>query len=236
MDRIVVKSREDMTRIANWVVKYIQDAHRDDMDEPVEFVPPFGHGELLFQDEPTTARFDYIGHGDVRFDVTTGKENLHIGSFVFNYSTSTVRDRQFDPKFVQVDRAVDIDNRLRYCQILGARWMAIMLLALYYRPEFERKRQLSASKQQKPRSSKKGKRAAKTIYTRQYILTEDFVEALPKPVRHHAKPQHEFSVKGHYRHYKSGKRVWINQHTRCKGRGDAIGNTYVAKIEEPKEN
>lgn len=32
------------------------------------------------------------------------------------------------------------------------------------------------------------------------------------------KPNHAFSVRGHFRHYKSGKVVWIEQHVRCDGK------------------
>ena len=31
-------------------------------------------------------------------------------------------------------------------------------------------------------------------------------------------PTKAFSVRGHFRHYKSGKVVWIEQHTRCDGK------------------
>ena len=32
------------------------------------------------------------------------------------------------------------------------------------------------------------------------------------------RPNHAFSVRGHFRHYKSGKVVWIKQHVRCDGK------------------
>lgn len=40
----------------------------------------------------------------------------------------------------------------------------------------------------------------------------------------HASPKGEFSVRGHYRHYKSGKIVWINEYR--KGEGKRNGKKY----------
>ena len=40
-------------------------------------------------------------------------------------------------------------------------------------------------------------------------------------------PSHEFDVRGHYRHYKSGKVIWINEFTKCKGRGTKIIHEYI---------
>lgn len=42
-----------------------------------------------------------------------------------------------------------------------------------------------------------------------------------------AKPQHEFDVRGHMRHYKSGKVVYIRPYTKCKGRGTKIIHEYI---------
>lgn len=40
-------------------------------------------------------------------------------------------------------------------------------------------------------------------------------------------PQHEFEVRGHERHYKSGKVIWVKGFTKCKGRGTKIIHEYV---------
>ena len=109
VDQIIVRSQEDFNRIADWVIKYLTDTHRGDMNEPVEFVPPFGAGEIILQEEKTTAKFKYVGNGDVAFDVSNG--NLHIGTFIFNYSTTTVSHRTFDMKCVDVLKALAMDEK-----------------------------------------------------------------------------------------------------------------------------
>lgn len=40
------------------------------------------------------------------------------------------------------------------------------------------------------------------------------------------KPSEEFSVRGHYRHYKSGKVVWIDEFTKCKDSDSKQDKTY----------
>ena len=40
-------------------------------------------------------------------------------------------------------------------------------------------------------------------------------------------PAHEFDVRGHWRHYKSGKVGWVSGYTKCKGRGTKIIHEYV---------
>lgn len=41
-----------------------------------------------------------------------------------------------------------------------------------------------------------------------------------------SKPSHEFSVRGHIRHYKNGREVFIKPYTKCKGRGDRVPKSY----------
>lgn len=42
-----------------------------------------------------------------------------------------------------------------------------------------------------------------------------------------AVPQHEFDVRGHMRHLKSGKVVYVKPYTKCKGRGTKIVHEYI---------
>ena len=42
---------------------------------------------------------------------------------------------------------------------------------------------------------------------------------LPDQKRTYTKPEHEVSVRGYMRHYKSGKSVWIEPFTKYRGKG-----------------
>lgn len=57
-----------------------------------------------------------------------------------------------------------------------------------------------------------------------YILRRGGVSVYVGRCGEHASPKGEFSVRGHYRHYKSGKVVWINEYR--KGEGKRNGKKY----------
>lgn len=75
---------------------------------------------------------------------------------------------------------------------------------------------LSPSVSQKPAEAREsvssGKKGKDTRNSVAYILraTRDGVAAIPQGS--HASPSKEFSVRGHFRHYKSGKVVWVDEY------------------------
>lgn len=75
---------------------------------------------------------------------------------------------------------------------------------------------LSPSVSQKPTEAREsvssGKKGKDTRNGVTYILraTRDGVAAIPQGS--HASPSREFSVRGHFRHYKSGKVVWVDEY------------------------
>lgn len=50
----------------------------------------------------------------------------------------------------------------------------------------------------------------------------------------HSSPQGEFSVRGHYRHYRNGRVVWISEYV--KGKGKAKAKTYKLRSQKNKED
>lgn len=57
-----------------------------------------------------------------------------------------------------------------------------------------------------------------------YIIHSAGKQLTVVPRGHHASPACSFTVRGHFRHYKSGKTVWIAEY--CKGTGRSRGKTY----------
>ena len=51
---------------------------------------------------------------------------------------------------------------------------------------------------------------------------------------HHASPQGQFSVRGHYRHYKNGKVVWLAEYE--KGKGEKKSKLYKIKPRKDEKN
>jgi hypothetical protein len=73
----------------------------------------------------------------------------------------------------------------------------------------------------KAKSKKNKSKAAPNIT---YILRETNGRLIAAPQGSHASPKGEFSVRGHYRHYKNGKTVWINPYK--KGTGNKKSKVY----------
>jgi hypothetical protein len=73
----------------------------------------------------------------------------------------------------------------------------------------------------KAKSKKNKSKAAPNIT---YILRETNGRLIAAPQGSHASPKGEFSVRGHYRHYKNGKVVWINPYK--KGTGKTKSKVY----------
>ena len=59
------------------------------------------------------------------------------------------------------------------------------------------------------------------LIRKQYVIEEvdSKVLRLPDQKRTYTKPEHEVSVRGYMRHYKSGKSVWIEPFTKYRGKG-----------------
>lgn len=228
MDIIIVKTAEDMERITTWVKEFIHVSE----PEQIDFRIPFRHGKIHLPFELCSLEFESDEKGGrVFFKLYANAEYLKnngdcIGSFSVSLPTFEVLDEQYGAvnerilKFVEKNKPFEV-----YTQ----QWLVLMMLALYYRPEFESNCQ---SREAHSAGRKKGKKVkrVKTLYTRTYVITGDITDKLPKPVKKHTKPDHEFSVRGHFRQYKSGKRVWVNPHVRCKGRKPSEGSAYIAKI------
>lgn len=71
-------------------------------------------------------------------------------------------------------------------------------------------------------AKKKSKKSKSSGIT--YVLRRDSKTAAIMPHGKHRSPQGTFNVRGHFRHYKDGKVVWIEEYS--KGRGDKKSKTY----------
>ena len=247
MDSIIVKTKDDMERILRWVHDYLKDS--EEMDDEAEFHSPFQKGEICFPFDGCRMEFQCDGDSFVRFKLYPILESFRgvdwikdmkmkdslLGEFLFNIETREISQKKFAAHgaYKELSTRYERDNHL--FPLLTLRWFALMLMAVHYRPQFDRKRQVTISDAK--RKSKKSKRSKKMkmLYTRVYIIDDDFMDELPKPKRKRNKPDHEYSVHGHYRRCKSGKIVWIRPHIRCKGNKASERNIYIAKIEESGE-
>lgn len=74
----------------------------------------------------------------------------------------------------------------------------------------------------KPQPNKKHNKSKPNGVT--YVLRRDSTTAAILPHGKHRSPQGTFNVRGHFRHYKDGKVVWIEEYS--KGHGEKKSKTY----------
>ena len=241
MDIIIVRTKEDMRSIMEWAAGFL--AKRDEL----EFRSPFQKGEVQFPFDGCRMEFQCSGDSSVRFKVypilealsgdwvqeMRGKDLL-LGGFIFNTESQEISDKWFNMRGVFSELSLRYEQDGKLFAGLGLRWLSLMLLAVYYKPELDSRRETSASSAKPRKKAAKSKKNGhiRTLYTRTYTITSDLTESLQKVTRSHSKPDHEFSVRGHFRRCKSGKMAWVRPYTKCKGRKPDVGSTYVAKMEE----
>ena len=100
-------------------------------------------------------------------------------------------------------------------------YSSLMALIVYHKPEKE----TAATRgqlQETQNTIKSGKQRNKKGMT--YIFSRAKGTPRIQPQRKRASPSAAFSVRGHYRHYKSGKKVWVNPYN--KGTGSKTNKTY----------
>ena len=82
----------------------------------------------------------------------------------------------------------------------------------------------SEDKQKSTKKSNKKKHNKSKSNGITYVLRRDSTDAVIIPHGKHRSPQGTFNVRGHFRHYKDGKIIWIEEYS--KGRGNKKSKTY----------
>lgn len=100
-------------------------------------------------------------------------------------------------------------------------YASLMAYITYYRPEAAAMA-ADAPHQEKPHTKKSGAQRSKKGKT--YIFSKHGSGPRIQARGHHSSPAGVFSVRGHYRHYKNGKTVWIRPYK--KGNGAQNDKTY----------
>ena len=100
----------------------------------------------------------------------------------------------------------------KYANLVGYIHIYVMFFMAHFKSELVEYEDKEVTKKVKKKSGKKRAKTARTVST-QVIRLNRFVydiktgkKSIP---RKYTKCSHSFGVRGHYRHYKSGKSVWI---------------------------
>ena len=98
-------------------------------------------------------------------------------------------------------------------------YASLMALIVYHEPEPA----AAAARQERPHKAKNGaQRRKKSGITYIFRSSSSGPQVLPRGG--HARPAGVFTVRGHYRHYKDGRAVWIKPYK--KGEGKQNNKTY----------
>lgn len=229
-DRIIVKSNERMKVVLDW---YIQNRHWLDKEE---FCAPLESGVIALQEEMLEIAFEEK-RGVVEITIYPKMDSRDCpAAVVFDYNPQTFEAThyRFAPHLPEVKRdllrmvilsdSTDEKSALKY--------HALMLFMAYYREvvsvEEARLPPQTQHKSKKKRHSQQKKPVP--LIKKTYVLSEEITsEQLPKlpgEKRQYTKPDHEVSVRGYQRRYKSGKVVWVKPSVRYKNRGEKQGKDY----------
>ena len=99
-------------------------------------------------------------------------------------------------------------------------YASLMALIVYHKPEPAAA--AAEQRQERPKKANNGQERRKNGVT--YLLKHSSSGPRIHPRGHHSSPAGVFTVRGHYRHYKNGRSVWIKPYK--KGTGGPQNKTY----------
>ena len=206
MDKIIVRTNADMTRVIDWADRLT--------GVPVKLA--FPEAEISFEEEEILLRFRDEGESVVWFEcVMAGRKVVEWRS---NLETGDIPELHVSgegDKKVKLSMILAMDNTVAKCV---RKFRSLMLFAAYYREEVERTRVVERKNLGvKKRSS--GKRSNRRMLTvRRYTIGSEVLSELPRKYERHTD---SWGVRGHYRTYKSGKTVWVRPYTK----GEKVGRS-----------
>lgn len=218
-DRIIVKSNAKMQMVLDWYF-----ANFDQLDrEP--FLAPMEAGIVELQEEQIEFTFEKKENVVEIIVYVTAKPRVPaVVSFDYDPTTTQILNRKVDPsgllkgtKLMELSFLVSMDDM---CRKEAQKYHSLMLFMSHYREYISAEKRVT----KRPVKQKKKGRVAKRpqpLISRVYLLTDFHAEDLhgaETMKRHYTKPDHEVSVRGYYRHYKSGKTVWVRPSVRYKGK------------------
>ena len=92
-------------------------------------------------------------------------------------------------------------------------YASLMALIVYHKPEAAAA--AKEARQERPKKAKNGVQRRKNGIT--YLLKSSASGPRIRPRGQHSSPAGAFTVRGHYRHYKNGKTVWIRPYNKGTG-------------------
>lgn len=188
LDKIML-STEDVTEIHKW-------ANANDVSIDVNI--PFEKVALVLGDESYTLKC-YNKNTYVNIFIIIDKVNR--GYFRFNRSNLKIIKNEI------VGREVITEKHL---QAMIMQYLYTMAYITEYKPVLEPK-EVSKSK-------KKHKRSYKTENSITYLFNRHYITNHSTTPKKHRPCKYAYTVRGHFRHLRNGKKIWVSQYIKGKGK------------------
>lgn len=224
-DRIVISSNSKMDLIIKW--------YQDNQEAVSEkgFVAPISKGFVELQEEGLGFSFEYK-HSKVTITVYPRTDNNYIASATctYNFATDSISDKIYHcskDKMKYIRALMSMDKTFEK-EVF--KFKAIMSFMAYYREyvivdSSKPKKAISNNNINTTTLSNNNKHNTNSIISKTYIIDDKLTTTLLGK-RNHRSPDHEFEVRGFYRHYKSGKVIWIDGFSKCVGKGKKENKKY----------
>ena len=171
---------------------------------------------ILFYEMNNPIIITVIDSGEARVDFTITRQGKRLDSFRYDRYKMTVNEKWYALKEPKTVKEAKSDGRQEAISIHAS---TQALLNHRQKIEVDRKQEFRETVtriveriEDKERRQKKDNiiKISDIIYTP--------VEAPTRGFRNYTKPTREISVRGHYRHYRSGKTIWIDEYKKNAGK------------------
>lgn len=217
-DRIIVRSNDRMKLVIDWFYE-----NKSWLDRQ-EFLAPLESGVVELQEEMLEFTFENKG-GCVEIAIYPTLKPSVPATIVFDYDprTRSITNRRIAPDVPGVNREamnlVLLYDRTDQKEAL--KYHALMQFMTYYREVVEVEERKTTQPVGAKRRKRGGCRRPQPLIRRAYIIGEFDRATLARPdgvKRAYTKPEHEVTVRGYLRRYKSGKTVWVKPCVKYKGK------------------
>ncbi len=210
MDKVVLSSQD-----IEWLLEW-RDEHKDE----VRMMPaPLKAVEIICKDTGWLIKGFRDGL-DLKLHINHGGKSLGSSKFKIGASGSLTTMPSKDR--MQLEQTDKQSVLTVYC--------SLMALMTFGNMGADQEHPETRKRSGQPHKAHKGTEKSKNKPSTTYILrkTPKGLQAVSQGS--HASPGFEFTVRGHYRHYKSGKVVWVSEFT--KGNGKKKDKTYKIGVEK----
>lgn len=222
-DRIIVESNEKMEKVIQWYLS------NKEWIDAIPFHSPIPSALIELREEDIEVYYEPDEDSVMLYIWVKG---IYVCKYSYNPHTHDIGSPQVVSGLsAEKERLMRIilngDNTL-YKEAL--KYHSLMSFAAHYENvvEVSERRRNSISKTKAKKIARKSGREV-SLYSTVYKLSDDAAidKAISTTPRHYTKPTEAVSVKGHYRTYKNGKRVWVRPFTKYK---DKPNNRKTYKI------